>query len=120
MNKNLSEIIDQLTFAPIEKKGEILSILLSEGCVKDTSMSSFFGRLVIRVTVAVIGKEKVKESFQRIYLKNPKQTEEIFLSLMDVIIAKEPLPLIQDLLNAIYLAKWKFDPEDIRRYIVGK
>jgi hypothetical protein len=117
MNPDLHTIIDRLTFAPLEVKCEILSILFSEGCIKPKGAKAWLAQRFIKIVILIIGKEKVKTILKNDYLKNSDLAERTFFDLLDALVIKEQLTLIQDVLYAVYLSKWQYSKEDVAAYI---
>jgi hypothetical protein len=120
MNSNLLLLLDQATFAPAEVKSDILSTLISEGSfTRKMGTATFFGELTVKTSRLLLGKVRVKRIFKEYFLKNPQTTENDFVLLLSTLITKEPLSLVQDFLYALYLTKWEFEKDDMKKYFDG-
>jgi hypothetical protein len=117
MNTNLLLIIDQANYAPTEIKSDIMATLISENCLnRQTRTATFFGENIVKLTRFLIGAKRIKDVYKDYFIKNPQVAENDFALLISTLLTREPLPLIQDFLYALYLSKWEFKSDDMKKY----
>ena len=116
MNDNLKILLDQLSFAPVETKAEIIAIMVSENCFPATVTESRLCLFILGLVSKIGYKGKVKE-LTRNHMIDNDNAEKLFFSLINQIIMNEDLSLIQDFLYAVKLSNWRFNPNDVKNYI---